>query len=410
MNVKLTPHPLAGNATAPPSKSAAHRKLICAALADSVSTLRLSQTSDDLDATIRCLRALGAKIEQDGELWQIEPPKEPVKSAMLDCGESGSTLRFLLPVAAALGVNATFVASGRLPQRPMEQLLCALRDHGVSVSNGFPLKISGKLRGGDYVLPGDISSQFATGLLLALPLCEEPSTLTLTGSIESAPYLALTQKVLRSFGIEPIRHENRYEISPARPRGGSYGVEGDWSNGAALLCLGAAVQGLSFESAQGDKEILPILERFGAKIEIQNGWIRADLSDLHGCEIDAADIPDLVPVLASVAATAKGETRIFNAARLRMKESDRLQSTAALVSTLGGEAKETADGLLIRGKETLSGGTVDSFGDHRIVMAAAVAAQKCRKSVIIRGAQAIGKSFPSFFEIYRSLGGVIDVV
>ncbi len=405
MIVKILPCRPTGVVRAPASKSFAHRLLIAAALSKTTSTLTIADTSADIEATARCLRALGVAVTQSGDKWTVEPPNMWNRSVTLDCGESGSTLRFLLPVAAANGVDAVFTGQGKLPERPNDVLLSAMKAHGVFVGGGFPIHIHGQLLPGEYTLRGDISSQFATGLLFALSGLDAPSTLTLTPPVSSEAYLAMTVDVLRQFGADITQTENTYTIRPAALYGGTYTAEGDWSNGAALLACGFSVGSLRPDSLQGDRAFLQILQDAGAKVLQKDGAIRLDLSDLHFPVIDADPIPDLVPVLAALAATANGETRIRNAARLRLKESDRLASTEALLLSLGADIRQTDEGLLIRGKSTLSGGRATSASDHRIVMAAAVAAQKSLSPVVIEDAQAIDKSFPTFFKLYNAHGG-----
>ncbi len=405
MIVKILPCRPTGVVRTPASKSFAHRLLIAAALSKTTSTLTIADTSADIEATARCLRALGVAITQNGDKWTVEPPKMWNRSVTLDCGESGSTLRFLLPVAAANGVDAVFSGQGKLPERPNDVLLSAMEAHGVTVGGGFPIHIRGQLLPGEYTLRGDISSQFATGLLFALSGLDAPSTLTLTPPVSSKAYLAMTVDVLRAFGADITQTENTYTIRPAALYGGTYTAEGDWSNGAALLACGFSVGSLRPDSMQGDRAFLDLLQAAGAKVLQENGAIRLDLSDLHFPVIDADPIPDLVPVLAALAATAKGETQIRNAARLRLKESDRLSSTEALLLSLGADIRQTDDGLLIHGKPVLSGGRATSANDHRIVMAAAVAAQKSLSPVVIEDAQAIDKSFPTFFKLYNAHGG-----
>lgn len=410
MDIKILPSALSGTAEAPASKSVAHRMLICAALSQDKSTIKINKTSEDIEATARCLNALGVTIEKDGELWTVTPPDTFPAEAVLDCGESGSTLRFLLPVVSALGINATLTGLGRLPERPIKPLLEEMKTHGVNADDGFPIKVSGRLTGGKYTIAGNISSQYITGLLLALPLCEEESEIEVIPPVESKPYIDITKSVLEAFGADIKENSNRYSVSPSTFKGGDFTVEGDWSNASFLLALGAKVRGLDKKSVQGDRKILDILTSFGAEIKKENGTIQADLSHLHSTDIDASDIPDLVPVISALAATADGETRIYNASRLRLKESDRITTTVQMVNSLGGEAIPTNDGLIVKGKPTLSGGTVDGCGDHRIVMAATVMAAKCKNPVIITGTDAVNKSYPEFFNEYTSLGGKINVL
>ncbi len=410
MNIKINPSTLSGKVEAPASKSVAHRMLICAALAKEKSTIRINKTSEDIEATASCLRSLGVAIEKNGELWTVTPPSAFPEKAELDCGESGSTLRFMLPVVSALGIDATLNGHGRLPSRPIAPLLNEMKRHGISCDGSFPLHVSGRLTGGKYTVAGNISSQFITGLLLALPLCEGESEIEVIPPVESKPYIDITTSVLSLFGVNVAENNNIYKVKKSDFVSGDFTAEGDWSNAAFLLSLGVEVGGLDTGSTQGDRKILDVLSSFGAEIIQRNGTIQVNLSSLHGADVDASDIPDLVPVICAVASTAEGTTRIYNASRLRLKESDRIETTVRMVNSLGGEAHETDDGIIINGKKFLSGGTVDGCGDHRIVMSAAVASLKCENPVIIEGAQAVNKSYPEFFKDFNSLGGDSDVM
>ncbi len=407
MDIEIFPKKLSGTVSAPSSKSAAHRVLICAALADGKSTLKINGISDDIAATAGCLEQLGAEIKISGENIEVTPAEKYPGSAVLDCGESGSTLRFLLPAAAALGVNAVFSGRGRLGERPVEDLLCELRNHGVECCGGFPVEISGRLTAGKYKIPGGITSQYATGLMLALTVCG--GELEITEPVESEPYIELTAEIMRGFGAEIEKENNIYKIKKKKLIAKNYKVGGDWTNGAALIACGAAVKNLDKNSVQGDRKILEILEIFGAEIREKNGAFSADFSSLNPAVTDAKNTPDLVPVIAVIAAAAKGRSVIKNIARLKYKESDRIVSTVQLINSLGGSAKAEDNAIIIDGGG-LCGGTVDSFGDHRIVMAAAAAAQFCKNSVIIKNAEAVSKSFPGFFDIFNSLGGAAHVV
>ena len=410
MKIKINPKTLCGKIEAPASKSVAHRTLICAALAKGKSTVKLNKTSEDIEATASCLKSLGVTIEKSGNEWTVTPPAKFPEKAELDCGESGSTLRFMLPVVSALGIEATFTAHGRLPDRPIAPLLDEMKKHGVICSDTFPLHISGKLTGGKFRIAGNISSQFITGLLLALPLCEEESEIEIIPPVESKPYIDITTKVLSDFGPKIEENGNIYKVRHSDLQSGAFNVEGDWSNAAFLLALGTWVSGLDRNSAQGDRKILDVLCAFGAELIEDGNSIRVSLANLHSTEIDASDIPDLVPVICAVAATADGTTKIYNATRLRLKESDRIKSTVEMINSLGGDAHETEDGIIINGRKSLSGGTVESFNDHRIVMAAAVASQKSENCVIINNAQAVNKSYPEFFKDFNSLGGDANVM
>lgn len=410
MDIKITPFPLMGTVMAPSSKSVAHRMLICAALCNEKSSIKINANSEDITATAECLKALGTKIDVRGNEWLITPPSYFPKKVALDCGESGSTLRFMIPVVSALGIDATFTGHGRLPSRPIEPLLKCMEKNGVVSDSEFPIHTKGKLRSGKYKIRGDISSQFITGLLLALPVCEGESSIELMPPVESKPYIDITVSVMKSFGIHIAESDSSYSLCHTIPKGGEFTAEGDWSNAAFWLASGVKVKGLNMNSVQGDKRIIDVLNSFNAKVTYGHDFAQADLSGIEAAEIDASDIPDLVPVIAAIAATAQGTTRIYNAKRLRLKESDRIKSTAMMIKSLGGDVAETDDGLIINGKNILPGGTVDGCRDHRIVMASAVAAQKCINPVIIKGAQAVNKSYPDFFKDYNSLGGMADVM
>lgn len=405
LNIQITPAPLSGSIDGIASKSFAHRALICAALARGCSKIRINTSSEDIEATVSCLKNLGAGIEQNGDVYSVSPIASPLKNAEINCRESGSTIRFLLPVICALGTETEISASGRLPERPLSPLKEELIRMGASIADSFPLKVSGRIGCGEYSLRGDVSSQFITGLLMALSFLSGESRINLIPPVQSRPYIDITLQVLRQFGAEIKEDNNVFYIKGGRLSGCDFTVEADWSNAAFWLCSGAEVRNLNPDSAQGDKAIIDVLAAMGAKIQKTETGYKADVSSLHGCRVDASQIPDAVPVIAAIAATADGETVIYNAERLRLKESDRIETTASMLRSLGGEVDTTADGLIIRGKSALSGGETDSFGDHRIAMAAAVAAQKCKNAVTITNAQAVGKSYPAFFEDYNSLGG-----
>ncbi|MBE6587980.1 MAG: 3-phosphoshikimate 1-carboxyvinyltransferase [Ruminococcaceae bacterium] len=392
---------LHGSIPAIASKSMAHRLLICAALSGDPSQIRCETLSDDIKATASCLRALGCDLAYAGGTFYASPAARPER-ATVDCGESGSTLRFLLPVVAALGISCRLDLHGRLPSRPLSPLYGEMVNHGAKMSpeGSNPLLLSGKMRGGTYTIRADVSSQFISGLLFALPLCEEDSRIVLTGKRESASYIEMTLCALRAYGIKVTATPDGYAV-PGKQKYRSPGtltVEGDWSNGAfwlAAASLGAplTVTGLDPDSLQGDRKVADALR------EITKEGDRA--------MIDAQDIPDLVPILSVVAAAQKKTTVIYNAARLRLKESDRIETTAALLKAIGASVTQTEDGLRIKGDAaSLHSGKVDSANDHRIAMAAAIASVVCG-SVEIDGAEAVNKSYPAFFEDFRKLGGIV---
>ena len=396
MNVVVAPGRLSGAVRAPASKSAAHRLLICAALADGPTRVSIHATNRDIEATADCLRALGAGIDRQGDGLNVRPVARIPDTCALDCGESGSTLRFLMPVAAALGTRATFTGHGRLPLRPNAPLVEALRKHGARIDRDLlPMALSGPLTGGRWALPGDVSSQYITGLLFALPLLDGDSEIALTTPLASAAYVDMTLRALGQFGIvvEPTATGWRVPGNQRYHAPGEAGVEGDWSAAAFWLAANALgsrvdVRGLDPDSAQGDRAVAGLLGREA---------------------IDATHVPDLVPALAVAAASLPQRTVITGAARLRLKESDRLRTVADMLNALGHGVTVTADGLVIDGGEPTPCQApvraVDGANDHRIVMAAAVAAAHSDRPVRITDAQAVEKSYPDFFNDFTSLGG-----
>jgi 3-phosphoshikimate 1-carboxyvinyltransferase len=421
MNVSITKPAAGGTVRAVASKSQAHRLLIAAALSSSATRVACSETSDDIDATVRCLTALGAAIDYADGVFNVTPIARPVTGArQLDCGESGSTLRFMLPVGCALGADATYHMSGRLPSRPLSPLYDELISHGCALSaQGInPIHAGGQLEAGRFTIPGNISSQYISGLLLALPLLKDDSVIQITGPVESKPYIDMTLAVTKAFGVEVLGGDSSYRVRGRQKyhAPGDVNVEGDWSNAAFWLCMGAltpqgvTVTNLDDRSLQGDRGVLDILRRLGARVEVSQQNVTISRGKLSGITIDVSDTPDLVPVVAAVAAAAEGRTVIRNAQRLRIKESDRLQSITAALTALGADVTETRDGLIINGKDRLQGGTVDAAGDHRIAMACAVAAAVCDGPVFIQGAEAVNKSYPAFFQDYAALGGMTEEV
>ena len=417
MDIRIQPAPLAGTVKAIGSKSDIHRLMICAALADKPTEILGVTRSDDVESTAACLYCLGAAVSFSGSVCTIRPVTDAPAHPVLDCRESGSTFRFLLPVAAVLCASASFTGGGRLPDRPIADLIKAIRGGGVEFTGTrLPFSISGKLRSGDYVLPGNVSSQYISGLLMALTAVPGESRVRLSSTLESSAYVDMTLSTLQRFGADAGRIEGGYSVSGGRQliSPGIIASEGDWSNAAFFLASGAigggvTVTGLNPYSVQGDRKIADVLRRFGADVRTHGNAVTVLPGTLRGCEIDIAETPDLLPVLAVAAAFAEGETRFLNGSRLRLKESDRLKSVSDMLRTLGGSVNELPDGLIIHGK-TLTGGVVNSAGDHRIVMAAAIAAAHATGSAVITGAQAVSKSYTSFFEEFAKLGGRAHVV
>lgn len=388
------------------SKSEAHRQLICAALSESSTRIICTDTNNDIDATVSCLNSLGANIKRTTDGFLVEPISTPNGNAALDCGESGSTLRFLIPIIAALGISAKITMHGRLPERPLSPLYELLSNNGIQMSpqGENPFCISGKLKSGDYKITANVSSQFISGLLFALSILEGNSTLTLEGKIESKNYIDMTLDAISLFGGNIVCEDNKFIIS-SKGRFTSPEetvVGGDWSNAAFFLCAGAlsnmpvTVTGLDLNSSQGDRAILDVLEKMGAKISKCGDSVTVCRSKLYAIELDASQIPDLVPIIATVASVADGKTVIYNAARLKIKESDRIRSTCQMISALGGNVTPTDDGMHIIGVPALLGGNIDSANDHRIAMSGAIASTVCENPVTINGFEAIKKSYPNF--------------
>lgn len=408
MDLKITPKKLRGEVVVPPSKSVAHRMIIAASLAEGTSVISNLYPSVDILATMDCMRALGAKIDFDQNTAVIEGIKNIPEKAVLDCHESGSTLRFLIPVACALGVSTEFLGSAKLPQRPITPFQTEFPKHGIAFDFGkaesgctLPCSVSGKLTAGVFEIDGSISSQFITGLMLALPLLEGDSEIRLTSELNSKPYIDITLGVLREFGGAVEETEHGYFIKgnqKLKPFSGR--VEGDYSHAAFFRVansLGSELNilGLNDKSLQGDRRIMDICDDF-------------DRSGGASFEIDCSDIPDLVPVLTVLACFCKGKSRITNVARLRFKECDRLAVTAECLNAMGGKVTVHEDSLEIEGVGSLKGGEISGNSDHRIPMSMAVAATRCENPLVIRGAECVRKSFPDFFEVYAALGGEVE--
>ena len=391
MDICITPKKLYGNINAIPSKSQAHRMLICAAFSDQPTTLICPETNRDIEATANCLTALGAGITWLSNGYRVKPIEEVPFRASLPCQDSGSTLRFLLPIAGALGVDTVFQMTGRLPQRPLTPLWEEMERMGCTLTRptADTIRCTGRLRSGEYAINGTVSSQFISGLLFALSLLPGQSRLQVLGKLESAPYVSMTLAAMERFGISC----NDY-CFPGNGRFHSPGtvtVEGDWSNAAFFLAaqaLGSPIQvgNLNPDSPQGDRVCARLLPELKDKLTIS-----------------AADIPDLVPILAVTAAANQGAV-FTDIGRLRLKESDRVASVMDMLRALGGQAEADDTTLTVYGTG-LHGGTVDSRNDHRIAMSAAIAATVCDSPVTILGAQCVEKSYPKFFTDYTSLGG-----
>ena len=408
MDLQITPKKLSGAVTPPPSKSQAHRLLIAAALAEGTSTLHNIARSQDIEATLRCVTALGGS-------WTETSPGTLTVTGIggrrfsggelprLDCGESGSTLRFFIPIALAVAGGGIFTGHGRLMERPQGPYFQLFDKKGIfyEQKDGV-LTVRGALTPGEYVLPGNVSSQFFTGLLFALPLLDGVSAVVSSTEIESQAYITMTLEAMRQAGV-PVAERpglRSFEVLHAAYHPFAATVEADWSQAAFwyaanFLDSRVEIRDLNPDSGQGDKVVSELY------------WQLARPGD---AEIDVSGCPDLLPPLAVMAAVRSGTTCFTNAARLRMKESDRLSTITAALTALGAEVHEEPDRLIIVGKPSLPGGTVDCANDHRIAMMAAIAATGCTGPVTVLGAECVQKSYPDFWEVYNTLGGDIHVL
>ena len=422
-----------GRVTLPPSKSVAHRAMLCAALSRGSCALSHMAGSQDIDATARAIEALGGEVqlEEDRGLCLVEGAGlGRAQGGVIHCGESGSTLRFLIPIACALGGRWTFTGEGRLPQRPLDVYRELLPAHGVKYQDPgedfLPLTVEGRLEPGVFALPGNVSSQFITGLLLTLPLLSGDSEIVLTTPLESKGYVNLTLQAMERFGVTACRTGRGWRVPGGqRYRPHNLAVEGDWSQAAFFLTMaalapaGAQVElaGLSRDSLQGDKACVELFEGFGLDLRWEGDLLlcgnpRAGepFRGLRGQVIDAAQIPDMVPALSVCAALSQGETAIVNAQRLRLKESDRLAAMEAALTALGGKVLSREDGLVLKGVETLNGGRALGVNDHRVVMALAGAALGSQGPVTVTDAWSVRKSYPGFFDDFMRLGGIAHVL
>ncbi len=395
MNYIIEKSFLRGKISAIPSKSYAHRIAICNFLAGNLPSACCKDfTSNDITVTEECLKRMKKGLN------------------VLDCGESGSTLRFLLPLAGAIGGDYEFIGHGKLMDRPNDELFSVLRSHGVSVKKDETISISGKLTSGEYQLRGDVSSQYISGLLMALPILEGDSEIILTTELSSAPYVEITLEVLKSFGVKIQKTSNGYKIEGGQKYSGSILPEGDWSNSAFFLVAGAingdlSVTGLNPNSVQGDRRIIEILKMAGAKTTIDEDCVSVSKSELKAFIIDAKDCPDLVPIVSVLGAYAKGKTIINNVERLKIKESDRIASTINMLNAFNIKAESDGKSLTIYGGE-VKGGKADSYNDHRIAMSTAVLGILASGKAILTGAQAVKKSYPTFFNDFVKLGGKVN--
>ncbi len=415
--VEVFPSILEGQLLVPTSKSLTHRALICAALAKGKSTIHNVVFSEDIQATMQALSQIGAKFDIENDtvyvkgVKSIKAPTNPV-----NCNESGSTLRFLIPILSLSNKPVEFVGKPGLLKRPQSVYENIFKEDNIFFTHNLEkIVVNGSIKAKKYIIDGSISSQFFTGLLFALPLLQEDSIITIEGTLESKGYIDLTVDILAHFGIDIQELENGYFIEGKQSyEPNEYTVEGDYSQAAFFLVAGIIngsinIENLSHESLQGDREIIEIIKRMKGRIIFTENGFTATKSETSGTTIDISNCPDLGPIVALLGCVSKGTTTITNAARLRLKESDRIESTVQTLLSLGANIKTNDDDIIIYGKQKLSGGVVDSHKDHRIAMMATIASLRCENPVVITGANAVNKSYPHFFEDFVLLGGKITV-
>ena len=422
-DLKIIPSKLKGSVKIPPSKSMAHRAIICAALSDGICRIDNIDYSDDIIATINAMNSLGATIEKYDDYIEVVGIYKNInkikRNRIIDCNESGSTLRFLVPISLLFKGSNKFIGKGNLGKRPLTTYYNIFNNQGIKYSyeeNNLNLVVDGELKPGVFEVEGNISSQFITGLLFALPLLNGDSKITITKEMESKGYIDLTLKAISDFGIEIINNNYSEFIIKGNQKynARNYRVEGDYSQAAFFLCadgLGNNVlcRDLDLNSLQGDKEIIDILERMNVVFNTNEIGLSGEVSgELISTVIDGSQCPDIIPVLSAASALSKGTTEIINAGRLRIKECDRLSAVTSELKKLGAQIIEKEDGLVITGVEKLQGGVeVWSHKDHRIAMTLAIASTMCKKPIIIKDYECVAKSYPSFFEDFKALGGNI---
>lgn len=410
-SIILKPGYVKGSVGVPSSKSVAHRALIAAAFSEKPIKVKKIDFSKDIYATMDALRQLGVTIKEEKDYILVDGSTIIKDSEVsIDANESGSTLRFMIPMAILLERTVTFDGKGRLPERPLNDYFEIFDKCGIEYSypegKYLPLKVSGNIEFSEVDVKGNTSSQFITGLIFCGLV--NPVKVNITTELQSKPYVDITVDVLRKFGCDVDENGNSYEIKKTPTLINEYSVERDWSQAAFFMCA-AAINGcitlkdMNMDSAQGDMEIISLLKKFGANVKIDGNTMIVEKSDLKGIDIDVGDIPDLVPTLSVLACYAKGKTKIYNAARLRIKESDRLQAMYEELSKLGADVEIGEDYLIINGGKSLHGAEVDSHNDHRIAMAMAVASVGCEGNIILSGYGAVSKSYPHFFEDWSNL-------
>jgi len=421
--IKIQPATLNGTVKIPSSKSEAHRALICASFADGKSVISNVTLSKDIIATINGLTSMGADIKAEGTadggqviLKTDRFIKNSNEEALIDCNESGSTLRFMIPVVLSFFSKAKFTGGGRLPERSLEAYFKIFDKNNVKYKHGdafLPLETEGILNADNYETSGDVSSQFITGLMLASGIKQIETHIKIINKLESKPYIDITQDIMDKFGVltEYDEKSNTYTVKGGGYNARDFAVMGDWSHAGFWLLAGTKgrieISGLDKNSKQGDQIIVDILNSMGANIYWDGDMLISEKASLNGADIDVSQCPDLAPVIAAAMAIAEGESRITGGERLKIKESDRIQSVVAVINNLGGNAEATDDGMIIKGSSSLSGGSVSCYNDHRIGMMAGALSAFCKGSVEINGHECVAKSYPDFWEDFKSLGGKI---
>lgn len=419
MAISITPKRLNGSVNVPPSKSNAHRAIICASLARGKSIIRGIEYSQDIEATISAMKALGTMIFQYEDYLEIDGTTTFMKNnCEINCHESGSTLRFMVPISIVCEANVHFVGQGRLGKRPLDVYYKIFDQQNIAYlyqEDVLDLYIKGQLKAGEFEIPGDVSSQFISGLLFALPLMDDDSKIMITSPLQSKGYIDLTLQMLEQYGIYIENHDYQEFVIKGRQsyQPCDYTVEADFSQAAFYLVAGAlgnnvVLKGLNLKSKQGDKEAIDILKRMGCQLTLKDDGYQIYPGLLTATSIDGSQCPDIIPVIALACAMSDGITEIKNIARLRIKECDRLSATVEVINQLGGIAVEKEDAMIIEGVKSLRGGKVSSYNDHRMAMMEAIASTVCEDVVVIDDKDCVQKSYPSFWEHFQMLGGVYD--
>ncbi len=412
MDISITPKKLFGTVSAPRSKSICHRALICAALSDRPTRLNVKDPPYDVKKTIELLKMIGARITVAPDYIDVVPIGELPAEAVFDCGQSGSTLRFAIPIVASLGVSATFTGSGDLSADHISSLMDSLKNHGCSFERStLPIKMTGKIKNGTYYIPASESSQFASSLLMGLARTQGESRIVLLPPINSKRYIDQTVAVLEKFGADIEIEPDGYKIH-GKPfvSPGQFEVEADFPASSVWLATGVGVKGLSMKSSQADETVIDVLVSMGALIFEMDGVIHSNISNLHSFCLHASQFPDIVTSLCAVAATAQGTSHIMGVGKLKYRESDRVKGICELINALGGKAYSFEEDIVIEGTPWLKGGEAPCMGDHRLVLAAAILSCKCKEPVIIRNAESVAKSYSNFWTDFTSVGGEYDVI